>query len=273
MKRMIVIMIATMLSSVAIPEMNGQSKVANVLKEVRIDQRLNERVPLGLKFRNEEEKDVRLGEFFGEKPVVLALVYYSCPMLCNQVLNGMLLSFQNMEFTVGNEFDVLVVSIDPTETAELATTKKKAYVEKYNRKGAGNGWRFLTGNQSSIDSLAGAVGFRYSYDPETKLYAHAGGIMVLTPEGILSRYFYGIGYPSRDLTFALIEASSNRIGSPADKLLLLCYNYDPMTGTYGIIITKTLRFAAGVTLFLLGGFVVMMIRRERREKMRLASRT
>jgi protein SCO1 len=221
------------------------------LRDVRIEQKLDQQLPLDLVFRDESGQQVKLGQYFGSKPVVLALVYYDCPMLCTQVLNGMVTSFRVLPFQIGKEFDVVTVSFDPRETNVLATNKKKIYVnylpEKM-RTGASNGWHFLTGDAVNIEKLTAAVGFHYRYDEDTKQFAHASAIMLTTPQGKLSRYFYGIDYPARDLRLGLIESSENKIGSPVDQLLLYCYHYDPATGKYGAAVMKVMRIAGVVTV-------------------------
>ena len=242
----------------------GQRLADDVGAEIGIDQRLNEQLPLGLTFANSNGETVELGDYFGDKPVILSLVYYECPMLCTQVLNGLLRGLKVLSFKVGEEFDVVTVSIDPGETPALAAAKKKEYVGRYRRESAQNGWHFLTGSQDQIDQLAEAVGFRYQYDPETDLYVHASGIMVATAEGLLSRYFYGVEFAPKDLRLGLIDASQNRIGNPVDQLLLLCYQYDPATGKYGLAIINSLRVAGAATVIALGTFIVVMLRRERR---------
>jgi protein SCO1/2 len=237
-------------------------------REVGIDQKLDSPVPLDLTFRNEAGETVRLGDYFGEKPVVLVLAYYRCPKLCNVVLNAMLQTFREMSFTIGKEFEVVTVSFDPRETPELAAAKKRSYVEKYGRDGAEAGWHFLTGEKPQIDALAEAVGFRYRYVEKEDLYAHASGIMLLTPQGHVSRYFYGISYSPRDLRLGLIEASQNRIGSPTDKaLLLLCLHYDAKTGTY-VTVMSWVRVASALTVVALLGFLAWGWRRNRRRAAR-----
>ncbi|HEX6976437.1 MAG TPA: SCO family protein, partial [Vicinamibacterales bacterium] len=206
-----------------------------ILGKIGIDQRLNAQVPLDLPFVDENGKNVRLGDYFGKRPVVLAMVYYECPMLCTQVLNGMVSALGVVKFNAGQEFDVIAVSINPKEGPGLASQKKKAYVDRYKRPGTEQGFHFLTGTQESITKLAEAVGFRYEYDAETGQYAHGAGIEVLTPKGVISRYFYGIEFAPRDIQFGLMEASEQRIGSRIDDALLLCYHYDPATGKYGVI--------------------------------------
>ncbi len=235
----------------------------SLLRDVGIDQRLNEQVPLELPFQEESGREVRLREYFGEKPVVLTLVYYECPMLCTQVLNGLLRSLRDLPLDVGKQFNVVTVSFNPREKPALAAAKKRLYVGLYGRKGASEGWHFLTGEEVSIQPLARSVGFRYAYDRGSAQYAHATGVMVLTPKGKVARYFYGIEYPSRDLRLGLVEASANRIGSPVDQVLLFCYHYDPLTGKYGVVIMNVIRAAGAATVVALGAFMLLMFRRER----------
>ena len=254
---------------VGVTTARGQGYSPEFLSQIGIDQRLDEQVPLDLDFRNEQGKEIRLGDYFGEKPVILVLVYYECPMLCTEVLNGVLRSLRALSFTAGQEFDVVTVSFDPEETPVLALTKKRMYLERYNRPGAADGWHFLTGSEESIRRLTEAVGFRYVYVPARDQFAHASGIMVLTPTGKVSRYFYGVEYPTRDLRLGLVEAAANRIGSAVDQVLLLCFHYDPTTGKYGFVIMNAIRFAALVTVVGLGMFMVPGFLRDRK-KTRLA---
>ena len=221
------------------------------LRDVRIEQKLDQQLPLDLVFRDESGQQVQLGQYFGKKPVVLALVYYGCPMLCTQVLNGMVTSFRVLPFAIGKEFDVVTVSFDPRETSALAREKKKLYLDYLPatmRANANNGWHFLTGDPVNIEKLTAAVGFHYRYDEATKQFAHASGIMVTTPQGKLSRYLYGIDYAPRDLRLGLIESSANKIGSPVDQLLLYCYHYDPSTGKYGARVMMVMRIAGIITV-------------------------
>jgi protein SCO1/2 len=230
------------------------------LKSVGIDQKLNEQAPLDAVFKDEQGHEVRLGDFFKGKPVVLSLVYYSCPMLCNQVLNGMLSSFRQVTFNAGEQFEVVTVSFDPRETPELAAAKKQTYVKAYNRPSGNAGWHFLTGDAANIKRLTDAVGFRYTWDEPTKQFAHASGIMVLTPEGRLARYFYGIEYSPKDLRLGLVEASQNQIGSPVDSLMLYCYHYDPASGKYGAAVMNIVKVAAAITIPLIIGFLLILIK-------------
>jgi len=221
------------------------------LHDVRIEQKLDQQLPLDLVFHDESGQEVKLGQYFGQKPVVLAFVYYDCPMLCTQVLNGMVTSFRVLPFQIGKEFDVVTVSFDPRETSALAASKKKVYINYLPTKmqpAAASGWHFLTGDQENIAKLTDAAGFRYHYDEATKQFAHASGIMVATPHGKLSRYFYGVEYSARDLRLGLIESSAEKIGSPVDQLLLYCYHYDPATGKYGAAVMKIMRIAGVITV-------------------------
>jgi protein SCO1 len=234
------------------------------LKKVGIDQKLNEQVPLDAVFKDEQGREVRLGQFFKGKPVVLSLVYYSCPMLCNQVLNGMLGSFRRVSFNIGEQFEVVTVSFDGRETPELAAAKKRTYVQAYDRVNGDAGWHFLTGDEANIRRLTDSVGFRYVWDDQTKQFAHASGIMVLTPEGKIARYFYGIEYPAKDLRLGLVEASENKIGTPVDALMLYCYHYDPATGKYGAVVMNIMRLAGAITIVLIVGMLLVLRRRSRR---------
>ena len=237
-----------------------------VLGKVAFEQRLNEQLPLDLPFSDENGTAVKLGDYFGAKPVVLAFVYYECPMLCTQVLNGLESALRVLDESVGDEFEVVTVSFDPRETPVLASGKKKAYLERYQRDGAAQGWHFLTGEQASIDALTKAAGFSYAWDERTQQFAHASGIVVATPAGKLSRYFFGIDYSPRDLKFALIESSSGKIGSLAERLTLYCYHYDPATGNYGFVAMRAVRLGGVVTLVALFGFMFISIRRDNRAR-------
>jgi protein SCO1/2 len=233
------------------------------LTRVSFEQRLNEQLPLDLPFRNEAGQTVRLGDYFGRKPIVLTFVYYECPMLCTEVLNGLESSLRVLNETVGKEFDVVTVSFDAKETPVLAAGKKKAYLERYQRPEAERGWHFLTGDQASIDALTTAAGFNYFWDEASHQFAHASGIIVATPAGKVSRYFMGIDYSPRDIKFALIESSNEKIGTLAERLLLYCYHYDPALGNYGFVAMRAVRIGGGVTLLALAGFVVVSLRRDR----------
>lgn len=233
-----------------------------LLRDVGIDQNLNTPVPLDLQFRDEAGRPVKLSQYFGRKPVILSLVYYNCPMLCTQVLNGLDRGLRNVPLDLGKDFEVITVSIDPSETAKLAAAKRDLYTGIYGRPGAAEGWHFLTGDDAQIKQLAASVGFRYAYDTDSKQFAHASGIMVLTPSGKISRYFYGIQYPSRDLRLGLVEASEGRIGSPVDQVLLFCYHYDPVTGKYGLLISRVIKIAGILTVLSIGLMIFVLARRE-----------
>jgi len=236
-----------------------------VIQGIKIDQNLNAQVPLELTFKDDTGKTVRLGQYFGQKPVVLALVYYDCPGLCDLVLMGLEEAMQKTSLTLGKDFQVVTVSFSPQETWQLAAAKKANYIEKLKNPQEGKQyWHFLTGQDDQIVPLAKTVGFHYRYDPATKLYAHASGIMVLTPEGKVSRYLYGIQYNPRDLRLGLVEAAGEKIGSPVDEVLLFCYHYDPTKGKYGLVISNVLRVFGSATLFALVAFVFIMVRRDKR---------
>ena len=247
------------------PDDAGQAAMAKpgVLSKVGIDQKLNQQVPLDLAFVDETGRDVRLGEYFGKRPVILALVYYECPMLCTQVLNGLVGSLGVLTFDVGREFDVVAVSINPREGPGLAAQKKAAYLDRYQRPHTAAGWHFLTGKEENIRRLADAVGFRYAYDETIKQYAHGAGIEVLTPRGVLSKYFYGIEFSPRDIKFGVMEASEDRIGTVIENALLLCYHYDPTTGKYGATALQAVRIGGVATLLAIVSFVFVSLRRER----------
>jgi protein SCO1 len=239
-----------------------------VLKDVGIDQLLNNQVPLDLEFRDESGRTVKLTEYFKDKPVVLSLVYYDCPRLCTQVLTGLLGAMKALPMTPGKEFVNLSVSFDPRETPQLAAAKRAEYLKRYDRPGAEAGWHFLTGDEAAIKALTKAVGFRYVWDPVTKQYAHAGGIMVLTPQGKISRYFYGIEYAPRDLRFGVIDASAGKVGSLADQVILYCYMYDPDRGTYGLVVMRLLRIFGGLTMVTLLALFLYLRRKEKQRESR-----
>jgi protein SCO1/2 len=226
------------------------------LAAVGFDQKLDAAVPPELTFRDEGGRVVRFDALLGGKPTILALVYYQCPMLCTETLNGLVRALRALSFDAGRHFNVVIASIDPRETPALAAAKKAVYVERYGRPGAAQGWTFLTGDEASIRRLAAAVGFRYAYDPDLRQYAHATGLVVLTPGGRVSRYLYGVEYPAGDVRLALVEAAAGKIGSPVDLLLLYCYHYDPLSGRYGLIVTRVLRAAGALTVLLLAALIL-----------------
>jgi protein SCO1/2 len=241
-----------------------------VLGSVSFEQRLQEFIPLDVVFWDETGRQVPLRAYFGRQPVILSLVYYDCPNLCTLVLNGLLKTLRALSLTAGEHFNVLIVSINPDDTPALAAAKKAQYVRGYGRAGAVNGWHFLTGSSEAIQRLAQAVGFHYTYDTAREQFAHASGMMVLTSQGQLARYFYGVEYAPRDVRLSLVEAAADKIGSPIDQLLLLCYHYDPQSGTYSLAILRALRVAGVATVVALGTGVGVMLHRERRKRARKA---
>jgi protein SCO1/2 len=239
----------------------------DALKNVGIDQRLDNQLPFGATFKDEAGNAVKLGDYFGKRPVVVSLVYYKCPMLCNQVLNGLVGGLRGQNLSVGKDFDVVTISFDPRETPQDAAEKKKVVMGDLRRADdpvAAAGWHFLTGDKSQIDAVADAVGFRYAFDANTNQFAHASGVMVATPQGKLSRYFYGIDYAPRDLKFALVESSEGKIGSAVDKIILYCYHYDPATGKYGFVIMSAVRIAGVATVFGLVALILFLRRAQPR---------
>ena len=239
-------------------------QMPELLQEVGLDQKLNTQVPLNLRFKDEDGRVVTLGDYFGKRPVILTLNYFECPMLCTEVLNGLVSALGVMNFSVGKEFDVVTVSFDPRDTPERARQKKAAYLGRYKRPGSESGWHFLTGSDHEIAALTRAVGFRYAYNAKAGQFAHASGVMVATPEGRLSHYFYGIEYGPRDLRLALVEASDHKIGTAVDQVLLACFHYDPSSGRYSMAVMTAVRAAGLAMVGLIAGAIVLMRRRERR---------
>jgi protein SCO1/2 len=233
------------------------------LENVGIEQHLDAQVPPDVTFRDSTGNTVKLGDYFGRKPLILNLVYYNCTMLCGEALAGLASAMRLIKFDVGNEFDVVTVSFDPRETPAMAAAKKIEYVKRYGRPSAASGWHFLTGQPESIDALTKAVGFQYQYDEKSNQYAHATAIMVLTPQGRISRYFYGVDFPPKDLRMGLVEASQGKIGNAVDAVLLYCYHYNPETGKYGAMVANILRLAAVATVLLLGGLLFILWRLDR----------
>lgn len=235
---------------------------------VGLDQKLNSQIPLNLVFRNEANQSVSLGSYFTTKPVVLALVYYRCPNICNVTLSEMVTSLRRVALQPGKDYEVVVVSIDPSETPDLATSKKANYQKEFTRPGPNQnhyagfneGWHFLTGTQDSISKLAAAVGFRYRWDERTKQFVHAGGIMIATPKGLLSRYMYGVQYAPADMRMSLVTASNNSIGSPVDQLILFCFHYDATQGKYTLAIFNVMKLAGVITLLALGALVYFLMK-------------
>jgi protein SCO1/2 len=243
------------------------------LENVGIAQHLDAQVPPELIFRDDTGKTVKLGDYFGRKPIILNLVYYNCTMLCGEALAGLASAMRLIKFDVSNEFDVVTVSFDPRETPDMAAAKKIDYVKRYGRPNAASGWHFLTGQPDAINALTKTVGFQYQYDAQSKQYAHATAIMVLTPQGRISRYFYGVDFPPKDLRMGLVEASQGKIGNAVDAVLLYCYHYDPGTGKYGAMVSNILRLAAAATMVLLGGLLLILWRLDRSVTKKIAAKT
>jgi protein SCO1 len=233
------------------------------LTNVGIEQHLDGQVPPDLAFVDDTGRGVKLGDYFGKKPLILNLVYYNCPMLCGEELAGISSALKVVKFDVGKEFEILTVSFNPKETPILAAAKKQEYVKRYGRPNASAGWHFLTGPAESINALTKVVGFQYQYDESKNQYAHATAIMVLTPQGRISRYFYGVEFPPKDLRMGLVEASEGKIGNAVDQVLLYCYHYDPAAGKYGAVVSNMLKVGGAVTIMLLGGLILILIRLDR----------
>lgn len=238
----------------------------SILSGVGIDQHLNTQLPLNLMFTDESGKQVALGSYFGQKPAILALVYYRCPMLCSEELDGLTSALEMVRFVPGKDFNIVVVSIDPTEGSDLAAAKKATYLKRYGRPETANGWHFLTGTQPNIDALTSAVGFRYVKlkvpGSDLMQYAHASSIQIVTPTGKLAQYYMGVEYSPKDMLLGLDEASSNKIGSPVENILTYCYHYNPASNTHDLIIARVVQLGGVVTLVLLGGFMFVMFRRD-----------
>ena len=264
-------LLALAMGAIASAQMKGDIVKLNVppantrlpgLKAVGVDQRLDEQLPLDLQFRDETGKAVRLGDYFGKRPVILNLAYFGCTMLCGEVQTGIIGSLRTLQFNPSTDFDLVTVSFDPRETPEQAAAKKKSLLMRYHRPGAEQGWHFLTGDQKNIEALTKSVGFDYQYDANSGQWAHAAAIILLTPKGKISKYFYGVEFAPKDLRFGLIEASENKIGTIVDQMLLYCYHYNPATGKYGAVIMNVLRLAGVATVLILGGLVLILFRRE-----------
>jgi protein SCO1/2 len=256
-----VVMACASLAAAAAPQ---EDRRPAALREIGFDQRLGEALPLDIALRDEAGRTVHLRDYFHGKPVVLSLVYYECPMLCTLSLTGLTSALSVLKMEPGRDFEIVTVSFDARETPEQAQRRKKTYLERYARPGAEAGWHFLTGEREPLERLTRAVGFRYVWDAETSQFAHAAGVVVATPEGVISRYLYGIEYAPKDLRFALVESAQGRLGNPVDRFLLACYRYDPTHGRYGAYAMGMVRVGAIATLLVLGGFVAVMLRRERR---------
>ena len=249
------------------PSVDTTTGLPPVLDKVGIEQKLGDQLPLDTELKDENGRTVKLGEYFGMRPVVLALVYYDCPMLCNQVLNGLTGSLKGMSLEAGKDFDVIALSFDARENEkpDLAKNKKASYMDRYGHPGTEGGWHFLTGTQESIDKVTQAAGFSYKWDEKSNQFAHAGGIMITTPDGKMARYLYGIDYAPKDLKFGIMETAENKVGSPTEKLLLYCYHYDPATGKYGLSVLRIMRLGGIATLIGLGAMVFVFWRRNKRK--------
>lgn len=239
---------------------------SGTVKDVGFDQNLGVKLPVGLAFHDDEGREVRLGDLLGKRPVILAPVYYRCPLLCNQLLTGLTRALKPMKLTTGVDFDVVAYSFDPEDEPSIAHAKKAGYLERYGRPGTESGWRFLMGDRAAIDELSKTIGFRYTYNPATKLYTHAAGIVVITPDGRTAHYFYGVDFPTREVEQAVAKAGSNTIGSPIGRLLLLCYDYDAATGKYTLAIQRLIRVLGSATALALFTFMFVMFRRDYRGK-------
>jgi len=247
-----------------IPDSVGKSSsgLPAQLQNVGFEPRLNAQLPLDTNFRDESGRDVKLREYFGGKPVLLALVYYGCPMLCNQVEMGVVGSLKMLSFNAGRDYDVVFVSFDPRETPDMAARKKTAALSRYGRSETASGWHFLTGKEEAIHALTTAANFRYSFDEKHNLFAHASGIMLITPDGRISRYFYGVEYPSRDVRLGLVDASAGKIGTPIDHLLLFCFQYNPETARYSATVLKIVRLGGILTIFSIVAGILIFRRRD-----------
>ncbi len=242
------------------------SATPEILRHVGIEQRIGVSLPLDLEFNDETGTPVSLGSYFGDKPVILTLVYYDCPMLCTEVLNGLNRSLAPLNYSIGEEFKVVTVSFDPLESPTLASQKKAVYTQRYGRPGTGEGWHFLTGEAPAIDALTETVGFNYVYDETEGQFVHGSAIMIISPKGTVSHYFFGIEYPSEDIRLALIESSEEKLGNVFDQIMLYCFNYDPEQGRYGVAIMNAMRLAGLATLLAMGSFMVVMFKRDRRRR-------
>ena len=260
------VLMGVLLANGAAADTPDKPSMPKELAGIGIDQRLNAQVPLDARFTDESGRSVRLGDLLGRRPAILAPVYYRCTMQCNYILNGLVSGLRPLSLRPGRDFDVIAISIDPSEDFQLAAGKRDHYARSYSRSGGVAGWHFLTGKESDIRAVTDAIGFHYRYDPVSKLFLHASGVMVLTPQGRVARYFYGVEYTPKDLKLGLIEASANRIGSPADQILLFCYHYDPRTGKYSAAVLNLLRAAAGIVLVALAGSLIALWRRDLRSE-------
>ena len=259
--KIIVIMPILLLISVFANAATNNSLTDDQLLQIKFDQKLNSQISPDLAFRDETGKQIQIGNYFGKRPVVLILGYYGCPMLCSLVLNGAISTFQDLKWSVGKNFDVIFASIDPNETPQLAAEKRKNYLRSYGR-GQPEGWHFLTGDKNSIQQLADEVGFHFAYDPRTKEFAHPSGLVILTPDGKISRYIFGVTYSAKELNSALREANAKKIGSPAEQFILLCFHYAPITGKYGNLVMIAVRVGGIVMMIALGTIIFKLTRQK-----------
>ena len=267
MKGLLTVLISSiLLTSCVLSAQTQQNGLPGPLRGVNIEQRLNQQIPLDVQFKDENNRTVRLRDYFGEKPVILSFAYFNCPMLCPYVLQGLAGALKAVSYSAGNDFTVLTISFDPMDTPASAAGQKEKYCKAYGRAGADAGWHFLTGNQNSIDQITKAAGFSFQYDPSIHQFAHASAIYVLTPEGKLSRYFYGIEFPPKDVKLALMESSEGKIGSPAEKLLLFCYHYDPKTGKYSAYAVNFVRLGGIITVFAISFYVIKNLKTTKRTR-------
>jgi protein SCO1/2 len=248
----------------------SSGQVPAILRGVGIDQHLGQQIPLDATFKDENGKTVALRSYFGKKPVVLILAYYSCPMLCSEVLRGAATSFKNLGFRLGDQYEALTVSFDPSETPALAAKTKRTYIQRYDDPSGAAGWHFLTGQKPEIDKLTQAVGFRYTYDTKTGQYYHAAGLVVITPAGKIAQYFYGVRFPDRDMRLALVQSSKEKIGSVTDQILLFCCTYDPSIGRYHALVARILQVAGGITILVVGVGLLLLYRWDSKRKKRSA---
>ncbi len=273
------VMIAPLQAQYRPPAMEGERQSPEppgILKEIGVDQKLDNQVPLDVEFTDEHGKKVTLQDYAGERPIVLSLVYYGCPKLCGEVLNGLTRSLRMLKdipMVPGKDFEVVTLSFDPTETPELAMEKKKNYIKEYEQPGAEDHWHWLTGKEENIRKVTDAVGFRYAWDEKQEQYAHASAIFLLTPDGKVSRYFFGIAYSPKDMRLGLTEASNGKIGGPVEKIMLLCYHYDATLGKYSVLVMRLIQVGGLITLLALGSFMFVMLRRDSRTKQAVANNT
>lgn len=260
------LLVPALVAALALPALGQTMFPQDPRSAVKIDQKIGQKIPLNLEFRDETGKVVHLRDYFGKKPVILTPVYYDCPMLCNLVLDGVVKAASDLKLNIGEDYEIVSVSFNPRETPKDAAAKKLTYTRRYGRTGVDKGWHFLTGDQLQIRQLMDSIGFHYAWDPALKQYAHGAMIAVLTPDGTLSRYFYGFEFKPRDLRFALVQSSDGKIGTVVDQVLLLCYCYDPATGKYSRSAMNAVRVGGTLTAVGVFGFIFLMLKRERKRR-------